>query len=127
MSYKPEGYPSLSPYLCVRDSAALIAFLEKVFGGQVTRRYDRPDGTLMHAEVRIDDSIVMIGEPSGEWQANANMIHLYVPDAREAYRKALEAGASSQQEPGQKEGDSDLRGGFLTPCGTSWWVSTQQS
>ena len=61
MNYKPSGYPSISPYLVVEDGQRLIDFLEEVFDGRVARRYERPDGSLKHAEVRIDDSIIMIG------------------------------------------------------------------
>ena len=59
-TWKPAGYPSMSPYLISRDAEALIAFLKEAFGGVLLRRFDRPDGSLMHAELRIDDSMVML-------------------------------------------------------------------
>ncbi len=59
--WKPAGYPSLSPYLICDDAPALITFLQQAFDGKLLRRFDRPDGSLMHAEVRIDDSVLMIG------------------------------------------------------------------
>ena len=60
-AWKPEGYSSVSPYLMCADPEGLIAFLVAVFGAGQVRRFDRPDGSLMHAEMRIDDSIVMVG------------------------------------------------------------------
>lgn len=126
MNYKPSGYPSISPYLVVEDGQRLIDFLEEVFDGRVARRYERPDGSLKHAEVRIDDSIIMIGETVGEWRATPSMIHLYHPDVDAVFERALAAGAVVQQEPAiGTDGDTDKRGGFLGPCGNSWWVSTQ--
>ena len=127
MSYKPQGYPSISPYLVVSDGQRLIDFLKTVFDGEVTRSFQRPDGTLMHAEVKIDDSIVMIGESTAEFHPNPSMVHVYVPDVKATWRRAMEAGAKVQQEPTVKDGDQDLRGGFEGPCGNSWWISTQVS
>lgn len=126
MSYKPSGYPSISPYLVVEDGQRLIDFLEEIFDGRVARRHERPDGTLMHAEVRIDDSIIMLGEATGDWKASPSMIHLYVEDVDDVFARAIEAGCVAQQEPKLgTDGDTDKRGGFLGPCGNSWWVSTQ--
>lgn len=122
---KPEGYPSVSPYLVVEGAQRVIDFLERAFGATALRRYDRPDGSIMHAEVRIDDSVVMIADAGGAWPAYPSSLHVYVPDADATYRRALEAGGTSIQEPQQKEGDPDRRGGVKDPGGNSWWMSTQ--
>ena len=61
MTYKPDGYTSVAPYLVVDDAEAALSFVERVFGGERLRRIDRPDGTIAHAAVRIDDTVVMIG------------------------------------------------------------------
>lgn len=126
MSYKPEGYPSISPYLVVSEAQKLIGFLEAVFDGKVVRSYPRPDGSLMHAEVRIDDSVVMLGEATTEFRPNPSMIHVYVPDVMATWARAMEAGAKALQEPAVKDDDQDRRGGFEGPCGNSWWISTQE-
>ncbi len=126
MNYKPSGYPTVSPYLVVEDGQRLIDFLDEVFDGRVARLYQRPDGTLQHAEVRIDDSVIMIGEATGEWKASPSMVHLFHPDVDAVFERAVAAGAVIQQEPkAGTGGDTDKRGGFLGPCGNSWWVSTQ--
>lgn len=123
--WKPASYPSLSPYLICEDPIRLIAFLASAFGGVVQRRFDRPDGSLMHAEVRIDDSVVMIGGgASGILSAPAH-IHLYVPDAAATFHQAIEAGATVLQEPARKRANDDLRGGVQDFTGTIWWIATQ--
>lgn len=123
--WKPPSYPSLSPYLISPEAEAVIAFLQAAFAGTLVRRFDRPDGTLMHAEVRIDDSIVMIGGGATEAVSAPIHLHLYVPDAREAFDRAIGAGASVVQEPERKRPDDDLRGGVRDPWGVIWWLATQ--
>jgi PhnB protein len=118
------GRPTVSPYLIVSGAQRMIGFMERVFGGELVRRFDGPDGTLMHAEVRIGNSIVMLGEAGGEWQPVQAVLHVYVADVDSTWRAALEAGARPVQEPVRKEGDEDRRGGFLDPAGNSWWVAT---
>lgn len=123
--YKPDSYTSVAPYLVVSDAAATIRFLTDVFGAEELRRHPAPEGDrIMHAEVRIDDTVVMMGESAGEWPATPSHVHVYVPDADATYRKAIECGAVSVQEPVKKD-DADKRGGFKDPWGTTWWVGTQ--
>lgn len=123
-SWKPDSYPSLSPYLICPDGDTLIAFLETAFNGAVQRRFDRPDGSLMHAEVRVDDSIVMIGGGATEAAAAPIHLHLYVEDAEETFSRARAAGADVVRELTRE--DDDLRGGVQDRWGTTWWISTQQ-
>lgn len=61
-SYKPEGYSSLSPYIVADNAQNVINFLIKTFNAKETRRYDMPDGSIMHSEVKIDDTVIMIGD-----------------------------------------------------------------
>ena len=124
-NWKPDSYPSMSPYLICRDAQRLIAFLEAAFDGTVQRRFDRPDGSLMHAEVKIDDSIVMIGGGMTDTPAPPTHIHLYVKDALAVFAQAVEAGATIVQEPVRETEDDDLRGGVQDPWNTTWWIATQ--
>ena len=126
-TWKPRGYPSVSPYLVVERAKETIAFLEKVFDATPLRRYDAPDGSIMHAELRIDDSVVMIGHAGPSWPAVPMHIHIYVADVDAAYRRALEAGGVSVQEPKANAGDPDRRGGVKDPGGNTWWMGTQVS
>ena len=124
-AWKPAGYPSMSPYLISPDAEALIRFAEAAFGGVLLRRFDRPDGSLTHAEVRIDDSVLMIGGGATDARSGAPHIHLYVPDAQAAFARVVEAGGSVVQEPLRKGEDDDLRGGVQDPSGTTWWLASQ--
>lgn len=63
------------------------------------QRDARPDGTIRHAEVKIGDSVVMVGEATEEWPPMPAMLYLYVEDVDRVYRQALEAGATSLREP----------------------------
>jgi PhnB protein len=122
--HKPIGYTSVSPYLIVNGAAATIEFLVKALGAVELRRYPDPDGRLMHAEVRIDDTVVMLADSAEGWPAVSSYVHVYVPDVDATYRRALEAGASSVQEPVKKD-DDDKRGGVKDAGGTTWWISTK--
>lgn len=125
MEQQPVIYPAVSPYLICSDAPALIAFMHAAFDGTLQRRFDRPDGSLMHAEVRIGDSIVMIGGGIREHGTATAHLHVYVPDARESYDRAIEAGASAVQEPQRKSADDDLRGGVMDFAGNTWWMASR--
>lgn len=125
--WKPASYPSLSPYLVVTGATKVIDFAQAVFGATVLRRFDRPDGTIMHAELRIDDSVLMLGEAGDAYPAFPSMLHVYVADVDAAYERALAAGATALEAPRSPEGESDKRGMVTDPCGNSWAISTQMA
>jgi PhnB protein len=126
-SWKPAGYTSVAPYLVAPNSQQVIDFLKAVFDASELRRYHRPDGSIMHAEVRIGDTVVMLGDATTAWTATETHLHVYVPDANAVYERAIAAGGVPIQPPLQKSGDEDRRGGFKDPAGNSWWVATQES
>ena len=117
--WKPDGYASVSPYLVVAGAGRVIEFLKEAFGATELRRFDMPDGTIMH------DSVIMLGDGGGEWPAFPSWIHVYVADVDATFGRALEAGGVSVQVPVRKEGDSDKRGGVKDPGGNTWWIATQ--
>jgi PhnB protein len=95
----PDGFHTITPYLIVDDAEKSIAFMEKAFGAQHEHEPTRrPDGKLMHATLRIGDSMLMIAEASERAKAAPVMLYLYVPDVDAAYQKALKAGATSVME-----------------------------
>jgi uncharacterized glyoxalase superfamily protein PhnB len=123
--YKPEHYNSVSPYLIVEGADKTIKFLAKAFGGVELRRFPTPDGAgVMHAEVQIDDTVIMLADRPAEWPAVPAHVHVYVPDVDATYQRALAAGAQSVQEPIKKQ-DDDKRGGVLDAGGTTWWIGTK--
>lgn len=124
-SFKPNSYNSVSPYLIVNGAGATIDFLERVFGATELRRFSGEDGRLMHAEVRIDDTVLMLADPAApDWPPVSSHVHVYVRDVDDTYQKALEAGGTSVQEPIRKQ-DEDKRGGVRDAGGTTWWIATK--
>jgi PhnB protein len=123
-SYKPDGYTTISPYLIVDGANATIEFLRNVFGAIELRSFPDPTGKVMHSEVRIDDTVVMIADGTSGWPPVPTHVHVYVPDVDATYRRALEAGAISVQAPVKKE-DADKRGGVKDAGGTTWWIATK--
>jgi uncharacterized glyoxalase superfamily protein PhnB len=123
-AHKPEGYTSVSPYLIVAGAERTIQFLKDVFDAVELRRFPDAEGKLMHAEVRIDDSVVMLGDSAPSWPAMTAHVHVYVKDVDATYRRALAAGATGVQEP-VKKSDEDKRGGVKDASGTTWWISTR--
>ena len=124
MSHKPDGYTTVSPYLIVDGASRTIEFLRHVFGAVELRRFPDPAGKVMHAEVRIDDTIVMLGDGADGWSPVPSHVHVYVPDVDATYTRALEAGATSVQAPVKKQ-DADKRGGVKDAGGTTWWMATK--
>jgi PhnB protein len=120
MSYKPDGYTDLAPYLLVSDAEAVLAFCESVFGAIRLRVVPRDNGGVIHAECRIGDTVLMIGEAEGP----PMMLHLYIDDPDSAFDRAVAAGAEVIQ-PMMEKGDGDRRGGVRAPDGTQWFVSRQ--
>lgn len=124
MPHKPEGHPSLSPYLVLTDAEAFIDFVTSTFGAATLARHEREDGSIQHAEIRIDDSVVMFGQTVDGWPPVPTHLHVYVPDVDATYAQALANGAESVQPPMQRD-DPDRRSGVKDPVGNTWWISTR--
>jgi PhnB protein len=122
----PDGYHAVTPYLVVKSAEKLIDFLKNAFGAKEIERMSMPDGSIGHAEVRIDDSIIMMGDSREEtWKAMPSSLYLYVTDCDSAYKSALEAGAISLMEPkDQFYGDRSC--GVKDPVGNHWFIATHR-
>jgi uncharacterized glyoxalase superfamily protein PhnB len=123
--HKPEGYTTVSPYLIVDGAAGTLEFLARVFGAAELRRFPGEDGRIVHAEVRLDDTVLMIADAAEGWPPAPSHVHVYVADVDAAYRRALDAGASPVQEPVRGD-DEDRRGGVKDAGGTTWWIATRE-
>jgi PhnB protein len=121
-NHVPKGFGTVTPFLTVKDAARLIEFMKQAFGAQVAFRMDGPNGTVAHAEVKIGDSMLMIGE-APEGQEMRAMLHLYMPDTDVVYKSALNAGAVSIREPADQF-YGDRSGGVRDFCGNQWWIAT---
>jgi len=119
----PAGYHTITPYLSVEGADKLITFLQAAFDAEEIMRLPVPDGTIRHAEVRIGDSPLMMTDACDQMAATPCTIHLYVEDVDAMYRRALEAGATSVQEP-QDMFYGDRTAGVKDPFGNHWYMAT---
>jgi uncharacterized glyoxalase superfamily protein PhnB len=119
----PEGFHTITSYLTVPGVASLIEFVQKAFDGKLIERIDGPGGSVGHAEMRVGDSIVMMGEPREPWPARPCNLYMYVPDVDAVYRRAIDAGGKSIREP-EDQFYGDRSGGVEDPSGNTWWIAT---
>lgn len=119
------GFHTITPYLVVEDADGLIAFLKETLGAEVRGRHLAPDGRVMHAEVRVGDSIIEMGEPAGEFKAFAMALHVYIDDVDGAYARALAAGATTTH-PLTDQAYGDREGGVKDRWGNVWYLATHQ-
>lgn len=119
----PDGYTSVTPYLIVKDVDAVLRFVRAVFDAVVQEEHRLPDGCVMHADVVIGGSHVMMGQANQRWTERAGSILVYVPDADATYARALQAGGTSLQEM-TTQFYGDRSGGVADPAGVAWWIST---
>ncbi|MCI0439822.1 MAG: VOC family protein [Chloroflexi bacterium] len=121
----PEGHHTITPSLMVHGADRLIDFLEQAFGAKASERVERPDGAIMHAEVRIGDSVIMLGEPMTPSEPPmTGALYLYVNDADATYKRALDAGAVSIMEPSDQFW-GDRMSAVKDAFGNTWWIATR--
>ena len=127
----PEGYHTVTPYLCIRAAAKALDFYARAFGAQEKVRMPGPDGKVMHAEILIGDSMVMLGEENPAQNAKSPeafggtpvSIMLYVPDVDAVFKKATAAGAKADAPPADMFW-GDRYGKLTDPFGHSWGIAT---
>ena len=133
MTGRPDGFHTATPYLIVPDPAAAIDFYVAAFGAREIYRQARPDGTVGHAEIAIDDSPIMLAPefefggvtaraPSNLGAASAH-VFLYVPDVDARLERARAAGATEVM-PAADQPHGDRMGGVADPFGHVWWLAT---
>jgi uncharacterized glyoxalase superfamily protein PhnB len=122
----PDGYHTMTPYLTVRDAVKVVDFLKQAFGAEQTHEsIKRPDGKIMHAEVKIGDSRVMIAEESEMAKASSSTLYLYFSNVDSVYRQAVKAGGKTIMEPTDMF-YGDRCGGVKDPSGNSWMIATHK-
>jgi PhnB protein len=119
----PAGYRTVTPYLVVEGVGKLMDWLKAALGAKERYRATMPDGSVMHGEIKIGDSMVMLGEAKGEHKPNVAMIYLYVKDCDKLYAQAIKAGAESIMPP-TNQFYGDRSGGVKDPNGNQWWIGT---
>ena len=119
----PEGFRTVTPYLVVNDVPRLIEFMKGAFDAVETERTVDGSGRVAHAQLRLGDSMVMMGQAMEGFPATPAQIYLYVPDADAVYRQAVKAGGTSLMEPANQF-YGDRSGGVQDPTGNKWWIAT---
>jgi uncharacterized glyoxalase superfamily protein PhnB len=120
----PKGFHSVTPALNQVDAAQTIAFCKKAFGAKELMRLRGPGGKIMHAEIQIGDSIVMLNDVMQE-PAQPASLFLYVLDVDKAFAKAVKAGATVLM-PVQDMFWGDRFGRFADPSGNRWGIATHR-
>ena len=127
----PEGYHSVTPYLCVDDASAAIEFYARAFGATERVRMPGPDGKVAHAELQIGDSLIMLSDPFPQAQTKSPKelggttagVFLYVEDVDAAFKQAAEAGATVTM-PLENMFWGDRFGSLQDPFGHHWSLAT---
>ncbi len=117
------GHQTTMPYLIVPDARKLIGFLTDVFGAEETFCVPGTDGGILHAEVRISDSTILVADATDGFRPTTAGLYVYVDDAEETYVRALAAGGTILIEPQDKDNGARYAG-FTDPYGNSWWITT---
>jgi uncharacterized glyoxalase superfamily protein PhnB len=122
-SYTPEGLNNVNVYMHPLRAEPVINFLKRAFGAREIGKYASPDGVVHHAEIRVGNSVVEMGEAHGKYPPMPTMFYLYVPDCDAVYQRSLQAGATSIAEPvDQPYGDRS--GAVKDVFGNQWYIAT---
>ncbi len=127
----PEGYPQVTPYLCVDGAGAAIQFYGQVFGATERMHMPAPDGKIGHAEIQIGDSVIMLSDEFPEIEARGPrsiggtpvLLHVYVEDVDAVFDRAVQAGATALR-PVEDQFYGDRSGQFEDPFGHRWNVAS---
>jgi uncharacterized glyoxalase superfamily protein PhnB len=121
MADSKDTYHTVTPYLVVTDADAELEFLKAAFGGIEASCNRNADNTVMHAEVNIGDSLIMLGQAGGQWKPRHAALYLWVDDVDATYTRALEAGAASESKPEDKP-YGHRNAGVIDRNGVTWWI-----
>ena len=121
MADSQTTYRTVTPYLVVSDADAELAFLKAAFGATELNCQRHPDNTVMHAEITIGDTLVMLGQAGGPWMPRTAALYLWVEDVDATYARALEAGAKSESAPEDKP-YGHRNAGVIDRNGVTWWI-----
>jgi PhnB protein len=127
----PDGYHSVQPYLIVKGASQALDFYKKAFGAEELVRMPGPDGSIMHAEIRIGDSVVMLSDEMPQAQGKSpktlggttSGIMLYVENVDQVYKQAVAAGATATAQPTDMFW-GDRFGKLVDPFGHDWALAT---
>ncbi len=120
---RPE-FGTITPHLMVEGADELVEFLLDAFDAEILHRKDRPDGTLLNAEVCIGDSMLIVSEATDDYGPMPAVFHLYSEDCEDTFAAALEAGADIATEPTTDRTTGERYAVVTDPCGNVWRIAT---
>lgn len=119
----PAGHQTVMPYLIVNGALKFIDFTKKVFNAHVSHEPSlREDGTVMHSEIKIDRSTIMVTDETKDWKVQTANLFVYVPSADKSFKKAIEEGAKVLMELSDQ--DYGRTCGVTDPFGNIWWITS---
>jgi len=129
----PEGYHSVTPYLCIKGASEAIEFYKSAFDATELMRIPSPDGSIGHAEIQVGDSRIMIPDesPKMDFRSPATIgwtpvhVYMYVEDVDRIFAQANAAGATAMM-PLEDQFWGDRTGTLVDPFGHRWYVSTHK-
>jgi PhnB protein len=129
----PDGYHTATPYLIVKGAAKAIEFYKQAFGATEVERMEMPDGKIAHAEIKIGDSIIMLGDEAPQHGTRGPKslggspcgLYLYVEDVDQTFNRAITAGATATMAV-KDQFYGDRNGSLVDPFGHTWYVATRQ-
>jgi uncharacterized glyoxalase superfamily protein PhnB len=122
MADSSNTYRTVTPYLVVPDADAELTFLKSAFGATEVTCQRNADRTVMHAEVKIGDSLIMLGQAGDQWKALSAALYLWVDNVDATYAKAVASGATSQSAPEDKP-YGHRNAGVVDRNGVTWWIA----
>jgi PhnB protein len=118
----PEGYQQIMPYLIVENASGFIEFTQKVFDAEETSKTMRTENVIMHAEIKIGNSVIMLADANKQFSPRPAGLFIYVDDCDAIYQKALNNGATTTTPPAdQSYGRS---AGVQDAYGNTWWMTS---
>ena len=121
MADSKHTYRTVTPYLVVPDADGELAFLKGAFGATEVNCQRNSDNAVMHAEIMIGNTLVMLGQPGEPWKPRTAALYLWVDDVDATYARALRAGATSESEPEDKP-YGHRNAGVIDRNGVTWWI-----
>lgn len=124
--YIREGFHTITPYILVGGAAKFIEFMKEAFGAEEKGRVPMPNGKIMHAEVKVGDSMIELSDGNEQYGPTPVALHYYVEDADAIYARAIEAGATALYAM-MDQPYGDREGGVKDPFGNVWFIATPKT
>ena len=122
MSKIPENYPTVMPYLIIKNAAAFIEFMQDVFDALLSGKHMRDEKLIMHAELKIGNSSIMLADSTDQYPPGNAGLFIYVEDADTTYKKAIDKGSTAVTKLSDQS--YGRTGGVKDPFGNTWWVTS---